>query len=158
MTPDKKSDAKKTASILQNTVIRKSLIYGVILLAVFLLGLIPMWLTAHQSASELALTQNKLKIAQIQNRLASAAIDARRGDYEPARQSASDFFTVLRAEADLAENSALNQGQRENINALFAHRDEVITLLARNDPASAERLSDLHVLLRQILSNSQDQK
>jgi hypothetical protein len=36
-----------------------------------------------------------LRISTLQNTLASAAIDARRGEYEPARQAASDFFTHL---------------------------------------------------------------
>jgi hypothetical protein len=35
---------------------------------------------------------------------------------------------------------------------LFAGRDELITLLARSDPASAERLSDLFVVYRKIMN------
>jgi hypothetical protein len=35
---------------------------------------------------------------------------------------------------------------------LFSGRDELITLLARNDPASADRLSDLFVAYRKIVN------
>jgi hypothetical protein len=35
---------------------------------------------------------------------------------------------------------------------LMAGRDELITLLARNDPSSADRLADLFVAYRKIVS------
>jgi hypothetical protein len=35
---------------------------------------------------------------------------------------------------------------------LFAGRDELITLLARSDPASADRIADLFVAYRKIMS------
>jgi hypothetical protein len=58
-----------------------------------------------------------------------AAIDARRGDYESARQAASDFFTALRAETDSGAASALSQMQRERVLPQLTRRDEIITLL-----------------------------
>ena len=88
----------------------------------------------------------------MQNNLASAAIDARRGDYEPARQAASQFFTSLRAEMDKGDTSNYTQAQRQGMQPLFAGRDELITLLARSDPASADRLADLFVAYRKIMS------
>ena len=36
---------------------------------------------------------------------------------------------------------------------LFAGRDEIITLLARSDPASADRLSDLYVAYRKVMNS-----
>ena len=39
--------------------------------------------------------EQQLTLARMQNALASAAIDARRGDYESAHQSAGDFFTSV---------------------------------------------------------------
>jgi hypothetical protein len=91
-------------------------------------------------------------LVRLQNNLASAVIDARRGDYEPARQTASQFFTSLRAEIDKGNTSNFTQAQREGMQPLFAGRDELITLLARSDPASAERLSDLFVVYRKIMN------
>jgi hypothetical protein len=87
----------------------------------------------------------------MQGDLAAAAVDARRGDYEPARQAVSRFFTSLRAEIDKGDTSYFTQSQRAGAQALFAGRDEVITLLARSDPASADRLSDLYVAYRKAL-------
>ncbi len=129
-------------------VMRRFIIYGAVLLVVFLLGFVPMWLKARQCAGSLAEAERQLTLVRIQHNLASAAIDARRGDYEPARQAASQFFTSVRAEIDEGDASGLTQAQRQGVTPLLAARDELITLLARNDPASADRLSELYVKYR----------
>jgi hypothetical protein len=130
---------------------RRVVIYGGVLLVVFLLGLVPMWLQARASAAKLTDAERRLTLVGMQGSLASAAIDARRGDYEPARQAVSQFYTTLRAEIDKGETSYLTQSQRAGVQPLFAGRDEIITLLARSDPASADRLSDLYVAYRKAL-------
>ena len=131
---------------------RRFIIYAVVLLVIFLLGFVPMWLKARQCASSLAEAEHQLTLVRMQSNLASAVIDARRGDYEPARQAASQFFTSLSAEIDKGKTSDYTQAQRDGMPPLFAGRDEVITLLARSDPASADRLSDLYVSYRKIMS------
>ena len=118
-------------------------VYAVILVIGFLIGLVPMWLTAHRLAKELEATQPELRRTQMRSALSAAAVDARRGDYEPARKSMSDFFTGLSSELDRGEESVLDQTQRDAVRPLLAQRDEIITLLARSDPAAADRLSDL---------------
>ncbi len=135
-----------------STLTQRILIYAGVLLIAFLIGFVPMWLKARGSASELAIARRELSLARLQNTLASATIDARRGEYEPARQAASNFFTSLRAEADKGADSALTDSQKQNIQPLFAGRDEVITLLARSDPASADRLADLYASYRKVMS------
>jgi hypothetical protein len=125
---------------------QRYLIYAGVLLIVFLLGFIPMWLKARTAANNLAVAEHQLALSKTQNDLASAVIDARRGDYEPARQALSRFFTSLSA-----ESSNYTDAQRSSLQSLFASRDELITLLARNDPASADRLSDLFVSYRKIM-------
>jgi len=132
--------------------IRQIGIYAAVLLVVFLLGFIPMWLKARQSAGSLAEAEHKISLARMQNDLASAVIDARRADYEPARQAASQFFTSLLEEADKGNASALTQAQIEATKPFFTRRDEIITLLARSDPAAADRLSDLYVTFRKIVN------
>jgi hypothetical protein len=134
------------------SVMRRFIIYAGVLLVVFLLGFIPMWLKARTTADSLVASEHQLTLARMQGNLASAVIDARRGDYEPARQVASQFFTFLRAEIDKGDTSDLTQAQRERLQPLFAERDEVITLLARSDPASADRLSDLYVAYRKVMN------
>jgi hypothetical protein len=118
----------------------------------FLGGFMPGWLKARAANSRLEAARHALQISQIQNKLASAAIDARRGEYEPARQAASQFFTDLRDALDVEGKKAVfTPAQREEARKLLQPRDEIITLLARGDPASANRLSDLYVGYRKLL-------
>lgn len=134
-----------------NPVMRRIIIYAGVLLFVFLLGFVPMWLKSRAATGKLAETEHELTLLKMQNSLASAVIDARRGDYEPARQAASQFYNSLRAEMDRGDSSATN-AQRQALQPLFDGRDEVITLLARSDPASADRLSDLYSAYRKIMN------
>jgi len=152
MSEDVEPDSHEPTPVIKSTsVMRRLVIYGGVLLVAFLLGFVPMWLQARASAAKLADAERGLTLAGMQGDLASAAIDARRGDYEPARQAVSQFFTSLRAEIDKGDTSYFTQAQRAGVQPLFAGRDEVITLLARSDPASADRLSDLYVAYRKAL-------
>jgi hypothetical protein len=152
MSEDVEPGSHESTPVVKSTsVMRRVVIYGGVLLVVFLLGLVPMWLQARASAAKLADAERRLTLAGMQGNLASAAIDARRGDYEPARQAVSQFFTTLRAEIDEGDTSDLTQAQRAGVEPLFAGRDEIITLLARSDPASADRLSDLYVAYRKAV-------
>ena len=144
--------------------------YAAILLVGILVGFVPMWIRERAGAEDVSaaatradltrsvdalaatVVEQDLNRAVLQNALASAAIDVQRGDYESARQYASAFFTALRAEVDKGDGSALSPAQREGGQPLFATQDEVITLLARNDPAAAARFSDLYVSFRELLS------
>jgi hypothetical protein len=139
-------------SIGQNERVKRLLLYAVGLLIAFLIGLIPMWMKARTHAKERDAAQASLRVTTLQNSLASATIDARRGEYEPARQAASDFFTNLRAEIDRGRDSAFTEAQQKTLQSIFTDvRDDTITLLARSDPASADRLADLYSKYRQAL-------
>lgn len=133
-------------------VMRRILIYAGVLLVVFLLGFVPMWLKARAASNRLAETERHLVLARTQNDLASAVIDARRAEYEPARQAVSQFFTNLQTEIAKGDSSSYTRAQGEQLQQLFAGRDELITLLARSDPASADRLADLFVSYRKIMN------
>jgi len=128
--------------------VKRVAIYALILLITFLLGFGPMWMAARSRARERDSAQASLRVSGLQNSLANAAIDARRGEYEPARQAASEFFTTLQTEIDRGPASVFSELQQSSLRSLFDTRDETITLLARSDPASAERLSDLYVKYR----------
>ena len=131
---------------------RRFILYVAQLLLTFLLGFVPMWLKFRECSIGFPEAKRQLSLARILNSLASAVIEARRGDYEPARQAASDFFTSLRAEADAGADSALSKAESEGLQAVFAQRDELVTLLARGDAASANRLFDLYVAYSKIVS------
>lgn len=126
------------------------LIYVAILAIAFLLGLLPMWWKSRSCASQLGSLQQALTISSLQNNLANAAVDARRGDYEPARQAVSEFFTKLRTEVDRGSDSVFNEGQRNSLAPVFSGRDDTITLLARSDPSSVDRLTDLYLKYRLV--------
>src|SRR6185503_4651041 len=136
-------------SIARNERVRRLILYAALLLVVFLAGLVPMWLKSRTYARERDTAQAALRISNLQNMMANAAIDARRAEYEPARQAASDFFTNLQIELDRGRDSAFNEGQRNALRSVFATRDDTITLLARSDPASTDRLVDLYTKYRQ---------
>lgn len=127
---------------------RRWLLFGAGLLAAFLLGLLPMWWAKMGVNNDLEQASRDLRRQQIQNSLAAAAVYARRGEYETARQNASAFFTDVQAELDKTDSTAFSQAEKTQIPAVLAGRDEIITLLSRADPASAERLSDVYVTYR----------
>ncbi len=147
------SEDVQTKTVKSAPVKQRFIIYAGVLIAIFLLGFIPMWLKARTATSSLIETERQLTLVRMQSNLASAVIDARRGDYEPARQGASQFFATLRAEIDKGDTSNFTLAQRQGMQPLFAGRDEIITLLARSDPASADRLSDLYVSYRTVMKD-----
>lgn len=147
------AEPDNTAGTIPSTVPRSpmfkcALVGVVVAILAFLLGFIPMWMTSGRNEKARDAARLELRLSQMQNTLASAAIDARRGDYEPARQRVSQFFTELRDEAERGNTSGFTPAQRDALAPLFNQRDQLITLLARSDPSSADRLSDLHVAYR----------
>ena len=132
--------------------IRRVIIYGAVLLLAFLLGFVPMWLKFRESSSNLAEAERQLSLARMENSLSSAAIAARQGNYERARQAVSDFFTSLRTEFNRGVDSALSQSDIASLQPLLARRDEIVTLLAREDAASADLLSDVYVSYRKLVN------
>src|ERR1041385_368968 len=110
MNEDVEPGSRRSTPVGKSTpAIRRFIIYGGVLLVVFLLGFVPMWLKARECGSSLAGAEQQLSLARMQTNLASAVIDARRGAYEPARQAASQFFTSLRAEIDKGDTSDFTQ-------------------------------------------------
>ena len=147
MSEDKQSKTAKTTHR-----IRGFILYVARLLVAFLLGFVPMWLKSRERSSSLAEAKRQSRLARMENSLASAAIDAWRGDYETARQAASDFFTSLRTEFNRGVDSALSQTEIASLQPLLTRRDEIVTLLARGDTTAADQLSDLYVSYRTIVN------
>lgn len=117
---------------------------GLLLLA-FILGFVPMWLSNRQLSADLAAREKELHRSRVQNSLTAATIYARRGEYETARQNTSSFFTEVRSEMDKGDAGILSEQERIGLTRVMAERDEIITLLSRNDPAAGERLSNMFV-------------
>ena len=145
------SESMQSKSVKTTRRMRRFNLYVAQLLLAFLLGFVPMWLKFRECAIGFREAKRQLSLARILNGLTSAVIEARQGRFEPARQAASDFFTALRAEVDAGADSALSQTEREGLHAVFAQRDELVTLLARGDAASADRLSDMYATYSRIV-------
>jgi len=131
-------------------------IIACVVIAAFLIGFVPMWLKARGNASERDAALIKLRRSEISNLISSAVVDARRGEYEAARQEASTFFTRVTDEEDKGDDSFMTADQRAGVKPLLANRDTLITLLAQRDPASADRLTDLYVAYAQAVPPAAD--
>ena len=117
-----------------------------LLAAAFLLGLVPMWLSSVNRGRELTSLTERHDAAALELALTRAAVLARQGEYEAARGAASEFFTALNSRLIAAgDNADASDGA---LRATLTERDEIITLLARSDPASADKLAALYMNFR----------
>lgn len=122
-------------------------IYGICFAAGLLLGLLPIGLRLIQTQRERDVLQQQLLLANLEINLSSAAVLARHGDYTAARDAASRFFTEAREAVD-RRDEALTPAQVQYLQSALAERDALITLLARGDPAGAERSTTMYVAHR----------
>lgn len=125
-------------------------LYITLSLGFFLLGFIPMWLRAGNAVEQRDVAQREVRLHQLQDTLAAAMVDVQRGEYEPARQSTSDFYTSLRHQIDAGGASIFTPSQRERLRPLLTERDEVITLLARSDTAAVDRLFSIYSTYKKL--------
>ena len=129
-------------------------LYATIALGFFLLGFVPMWFKTDAAIEQRDAAQRAVRLTQLHNTLASAVIDVQRGQYEPARQLTSDFYTTLRRQIDTDNGTLFTGSQREGLISLLGERDELITQLARSDPAAPERLIRVYSTYSRVVNNS----
>ncbi|HYV84078.1 MAG TPA: hypothetical protein VE931_11210 [Pyrinomonadaceae bacterium] len=129
-------------------------LYATIALGFFLLGFVPMWFKTDAAIEQRDAAQRAVRLTQLHNTLASAVIDVQRGQYEPARQLTSDFYTTLRRQIDTDNGTLFTGSQREELISLLGERDELITQLARSDPAATERLIRVYSTYSRVVNNS----
>jgi hypothetical protein len=123
-----------------------------VLLGVFLVGFAPMWLKSSRLNGQLLRAERQSRLDLIQLTFANAALEAWRGEYEPARQNMASFFNLVAAEQERGFDSALPSESADAIKVLLTQRDDFITLLARGDPASAERLATAYADFGKVLA------
>ena len=112
-----------------------------------------MWLKAGNAVEQRDAAQREVRLGQLQSTLASALIKVERGEYEPARQLTSEFYTNLRGQIDSDNTSIFTPAQREELRPLLHQRDDVITLLARSDPAAVDRLFAIYLSYQKVSGN-----
>lgn len=128
-------------------------VYVSLAIGFFLLGFLPMWSKASDAIEQRDAAQRAVRLSQLQNTLGSALVDVHRGEYEPARQSISEFYSNLRSQIDAGNRSVFSQAQRDKLRPLLAERDDLITLLARSDPASGDRIVAVYTAYLKVTSN-----
>jgi hypothetical protein len=141
-------------STTQSDFVRRWLIRLAVLTVVFLLGFVPMWVVNWRTSLKLDHARANVHLLSLETHLAAAAIYSRRGDYEIGRQEASTFFTALQWELGKSDSTIFTEQEKAGFTNLLNDRDDVITLLSRSDPASADRLSALYVAYRSSLSGT----
>jgi hypothetical protein len=122
--------------------------YGICLLVGLLIGLIPTGVRLIQTQGERDVLRQELRVANLEMNLSSAAVMARHGDYTAARDAASRFYSDARLAVDSRGDATVTNAQLSYLQSVLADRDAVITLLARGDPAGAERLTTMYVAHR----------
>jgi hypothetical protein len=126
--------------------------YAICITVGLLVGLIPSSIWLYQAARDRDQAQRQVHAAELELSLARSAVLARSGDYNAARDAASNFFSL--AERELAADaSALAAADLTTLRLLLAERDTVITLLARSDPAGADRVATMYVTYRPARSD-----
>ncbi len=118
------------------------LIAGGVIVA-FLVGFGWQFGRAHSLQGQLDQAQRELTFQRMEATLGAATIEAQRGDFEPARELTSDFFTRLQGAIDQAPAAGQTQLQQ-----ILTQRDQVITELSRNDAQSVGVLAGLFVKYR----------
>jgi hypothetical protein len=114
---------------------RTMLRLGGALLLALLIGFLPPWLGKRRAERALAETRLELELSREQGRLGAALTEALRSNYERSRQLMAGYFTQLQATAP-----QVDAPRRRELNAILAQRDEIITMLSRAQPETAQRL------------------
>ena len=129
--------------------------FGIGALVGLLLGLIPTGVALVETRSERDALQRQLHVSELEMSLSSAAVLARHGDYPAARDAASRFFSSATLALD-RDDDALSPEQAAYLRSALAERDALITLLARSDPAGAERSTTMYVAYRAAFPRDDD--
>ncbi len=135
--------------------IRRNLIYIILLVFVFLFGLSITGWQWWQTSSELKTTNTKLeetdkklKREAIKGEISSAIVETQRGQFEIALKDTSSFFSNLRDEVDSENNSAYTVEQKALLKPIFNERDQIIASVAKREKDSVERLTKIYLVYR----------
>lgn len=112
----------------------------------FLVGFVWQNMRADRLEGELERVSQELEFQRLESTVAAATIQAQQGNYEDARQRASDFFSRLQQELPDAPAEA-----RPELEELMNERDSAITLLSRSEPESQFLMQRLYSSYRSAM-------
>ncbi len=109
----------------------------------FLAGFVPQWVRANRTGDQLQAARWELGVSRTEGKIAAALTESLRSNYERSRQLMTEVYGDLQA-----MSPRVDERQRQELAALLAQRDEMITLLARAAPESSQRLMLIHTRYR----------
>ncbi|MEO8131001.1 MAG: hypothetical protein ABI822_28135 [Bryobacteraceae bacterium] len=126
---------------------------AVLLVAAFLLGFIPQYLSSNRAAADLQARDQQIKQLQQQATLSRLRdlssllyLEVTRNNYGIARQRASALFDLVRATINTGPDDALKAG----LVSTLAQRDEIVSKLAKADAGVEKDVRDLMDRLFQL--------
>lgn len=129
------------------------LIAAILVVAGFLLGFVPQYLSKARTAQDLHARDQQIEQMQRQatlSRLRDLAsllyLEATRKNYGIASQRASALFDLIRATIDNNPDAAIKDG----LASALAQRDEIVSKLAKPDPGVEKDVQDLMDRLFQL--------
>lgn len=119
---------------------RRTLLIVVAALVIgFLLGFVPEMVGKRHAQRDLAAARLELRLSRQQGRLGAALAESMRSNYERSRQLMARYFTDLQGTV-----GQVDPRRRQALTGILSQRDEIITLLSRNQPESSQRLMILY--------------
>ncbi|MBI2818268.1 MAG: hypothetical protein HYX72_15150 [Acidobacteria bacterium] len=125
---------------------RKLAIWASVLLAVFLLGYIPSWLSARSARAEAALLDHNLKVAKLLGELGMVSYEASRNNFASASNHSTQFFNGLKLLADETRDPAL----KSKLESFVPSRDEITADVAKAEPAVKEKVANMYASFYQL--------
>jgi hypothetical protein len=120
------------------------------LIAVFVTGYLVGYLPSRMSASKvteqnsqlqqnLALTEKRLRLAELRGQMGIMSYEANRNNYAEASKFSTEFFNGLRETLNDTNDEVLKQ----KLSAIVARRDEITTNMAQADSSVKEKLAQM---------------
>ena len=134
----------------------KLVLWLILLLAAFLIGLVPQYLQKEQLRAQLETDTEhvksmevELKMAELRDVCGLMLLEVLRRNYGSAQDYSTTYFEKLREAAENPENSS----RKKDLEELLGNRDSVTSALAQGDPASATQIQALFARTYQITRN-----
>lgn len=121
-----------------------------VLIAVFVTGYPVEYLPSRMSASKvteqnsqlqqnLALTEKRLRLAELRGQMGIMSYEANRNNYAEASKFSTEFFNGLRETLNDTNDEVLKQ----KLSAIVARRDKITTNMAQADSSVKEKLAQM---------------